>query len=131
MKLAFQIVMFYIYSLDSKQLQKLDKSNTLDEITNKVFNEVLQGKIDSEAVQTSTQSEDFYSEASSTRHRNFLSHLPLVSSMNPVLKEECDTEIDVEAHEVESKRPLIAKLKAGVKLQTPETKAQGIVRRHF
>lgn len=51
--------------------------------------------------------------------------------MNPVLKEECDTEVDVEAHEVESKRPLIAKLKAGVKLQTPETKAQGIVRRNF
>lgn len=50
----------------------------------------------------------------------------MLTSMRPVLKEECDTEIDV-AHNVESKKPLIAKLKAGVKLQTPDTKAQGMI----
>lgn len=91
-----------------------------------MFNEVLQGKIDSESIQASTQSEDFYSEASSTRHRNFLPHIPLKTSMKPIPKEECDKEENSVETETNTKKPLIAKLKAGVKLQqTPETKAQG------
>uniref|UniRef100_A0A336M2D8 CSON010776 protein n=1 Tax=Culicoides sonorensis TaxID=179676 RepID=A0A336M2D8_CULSO len=124
-----RLLILYKNCDDVNKLPKTDKSNTLDEITNKVFNEVLQGKIDNESVQASTQSEDFHSEASSsTRRKNLLHHLPIVGGLKPALKEECDNEGDGSStKETGSKKPLIAKLKAGVKLQTPDTKAQELL----
>lgn len=112
---------------------KSDKFSTLDEITNKVFNEVLQGKYDSNlesmnkrSEKSSIKSEDFNSEASSTRRRQFLPAFPLrpQRTMRHASGKETSSN---ESTEADTKKPLIAKLKAGVKLQVPKTQqSEGI-----
>lgn len=94
--------------------------NMLDEITNKVFNELMNGKIVNGKVP-----EDCTSDSSSTRRDRFRrrgSNAPSESGRGAKSKK-CSTAGSEDGGEsvnnVGIKKPIIAKLKAGVKLQIP------------
>lgn len=94
--------------------------NMLDEITNKVFNELMNGKIANGKVP-----DDCTSDSSSTRRDRFRrrgSNAPSESARGAKSKK-CSTAGSEDGGESVSnagtKKPIIAKLKAGVKLQIP------------
>ncbi|XP_065092951.1 regulator of G-protein signaling loco isoform X3 [Ochlerotatus camptorhynchus] len=109
--------------LKSKEDPKDDTKqelNMLDEITNKVFNELMNGKIVNGKVP-----EDCTSDSSSTRRDRFRrrgSNAPSESGRGAKNKK-CSTAGSDDGGEsvnnVGTKKPIIAKLKAGVKLQIP------------
>ncbi|XP_021704482.1 regulator of G-protein signaling loco isoform X2 [Aedes aegypti] len=100
---------------DNKQ-----ETNMLDEITNKVFNELMNGKI-----ANAKTPDDCTSDSSSTRRDRFRrrgSNAPSESGRGAKSKK-CSTAGSEDGGEsvnnVGTKKPIIAKLKAGVKLQMP------------
>ncbi|XP_062564387.1 regulator of G-protein signaling loco isoform X4 [Armigeres subalbatus] len=109
--------------LKSKEDLKDDNKqelNMLDEITNKVFNELMNGKIANGKVP-----DDCTSDSSSTRRDRFRrrgSNAPSDSARGAKSKK-CSTAGSEDGGEsvsnVGTKKPIIAKLKAGVKLQMP------------
>ncbi|XP_058840663.1 regulator of G-protein signaling loco-like, partial [Topomyia yanbarensis] len=109
--------------LKSKEDPKDDTKqelNMLDEITNKVFNELMNGKIANGKVP-----EDCTSDSSSTRRERFRrrgSNAPSESGRGAKSKK-CSTGGSEDGGESVNnggtKKPIIAKLKAGVKLQIP------------
>uniref|UniRef100_A0AAG5CWK9 RGS domain-containing protein n=1 Tax=Anopheles atroparvus TaxID=41427 RepID=A0AAG5CWK9_ANOAO len=100
--------------------------NTLDEITNKVFNELMNGKTASNgAAGKGPPDVDCASDTSSTRRDRFRrrgSNAPSESGRGAKSKK-CSTAGSEDGGEsvsnVGMKKPIIAKLKAGVKLQMP------------
>ncbi|XP_062715505.1 regulator of G-protein signaling loco isoform X3 [Aedes albopictus] len=113
----------YANQLKSKEDFKDDTKqelNMLDEITNKVFNELMNGKI-----ANGKTPEDCTSDSSSTRRDRFRrrgSNAPSESGRGAKSKK-CSTAGSEDGGEsvnnVGTKKPIIAKLKAGVKLQIP------------
>ncbi|KXJ79387.1 hypothetical protein RP20_CCG001149 [Aedes albopictus] len=111
------------FQLKSKEDFKDDTKqelNMLDEITNKVFNELMNGKI-----ANGKTPEDCTSDSSSTRRDRFRrrgSNAPSESGRGAKSKK-CSTAGSEDGGEsvnnVGTKKPIIAKLKAGVKLQIP------------
>ncbi|EAT40964.1 AAEL007362-PA, partial [Aedes aegypti] len=96
------------------------ETNMLDEITNKVFNELMNGKI-----ANAKTPDDCTSDSSSTRRDRFRrrgSNAPSESGRGAKSKK-CSTAGSEDGGEsvnnVGTKKPIIAKLKAGVKLQMP------------
>lgn len=102
--------------------------NMLDEITNKVFNELMNGKIAGTNGGAKVP-EDCTSDSSSTRRgdrfRRRGSNAPSESGRGAKSKKQCSTAGSEDGGESVSnvatgmKKPIIAKLKAGVKLQIP------------
>lgn len=89
--------------------------NTLDEITNKVFNELLQGKVNAS---NENESDDWGSETSSGIFNRML--------RNPNKNKQATSKTSGGSDEGENaiRKPLIAKLKAGVKLQVTQNRTQ-------
>lgn len=128
----------------SKVIKTGAQQSTLDEITNKVFNELLQGKVESHANQIlptkpsdqcSVRSEDCASETSSVfdRLRRKDSNIPALKALRPKkldLPSKCSVAPSEDGVSLSTqttsasdptsngiKKPLIAKWKTGVKLQ--------------
>lgn len=103
--------------------------HALDEITNKVFNEVLIGKSVSTVPRLdvdSAKSDDFYSEVSSTS-KNVHQRTPFQPqglAVNKTLQQSKNLPGRVEDINIEMKKPLITKLIQGVNVQT-SSKTQG------
>lgn len=102
--------------------------NALDEITNKVFNEVLQGKNVSATTKfdvDSAKSDEFQSEISSTynKHRSQVFQ-PQGLAISKAMKFAKPVQLLSEDTSLETKKPLITKLVPGVKVQT-SSKTQG------
>ncbi|XP_058454976.1 uncharacterized protein LOC131432618 isoform X2 [Malaya genurostris] len=105
---------------DPKDDNNKQELNMLDEITNKVFNELMNGKIANGKI-----AEDCTSDSSSTRRDRFRrrgSNAPSESGRGAKSKK-CSTGGSEDGGESVNnggtKKPIIAKLKAGVKLQMP------------
>ncbi|XP_055632262.1 regulator of G-protein signaling loco isoform X1 [Toxorhynchites rutilus septentrionalis] len=110
----------HLKSKEESKDEAKQELNMLDEITNKVFNELMNGKIVNGKVP-----EDCTSDSSSTRRDRFRrrgSNAPSESGRGAKSKK-CSTAGSEDGSEsvnnVGMKKPIIAKLKAGVKLQIP------------